>query len=198
MIILALLFALTSIRNWIRRFSPRLTDTLFDSLVFITVLFSLFVQIKINSDSHATPYRQRIRSASAQVYVVIQREGSDDSFYKSERSYLIFRKGNETLLTTAAYGAIETQEGNGRTRVSSMLDMDANDPAIGHHVSELQKSEFVQIQFVQMPKNAHVIEGRAVITVNSMVQLEIKIPAQSPKDGLIFVRDIAPIFRNFR
>jgi hypothetical protein len=86
--ILALLFALTSIRNWIRRFSPRLTDTLFDSLVFITVLFSLFVQIKINSDSHATPYRQRIRSASAQVYVVIQREGSDDSFYKSERSYI--------------------------------------------------------------------------------------------------------------
>jgi hypothetical protein len=76
--------------------------------------------------------------------------------------------------------------------------MDANDPAVGHPISELQKAESVEIRFVQMPKNARIIGGHAIVTVNSAVRLEVKIPEQIPKDGLIFVRDIAPAFRDFR
>jgi hypothetical protein len=157
---------------------PSLTEGNLD--IFLTIFFviSVLIQIFIQAEDKAAPYKQRIRSASAQVQVIMQQEGPDDSYHRSQRSYLSFRKGNETLLTMAAYGATDIEEGNGRIRMYSMLDMDAHDPAIGHSVSELQKSDVIQIQFVSMPKNASIIEGRAVVTVNSMVQLEITIPAQ--------------------
>ena len=191
-------FGLSLIRNLVRRFLPSLTEHIFDILIIVFFIISGLIQIVVEVNEKAAPYKQSIRSASAQVQVMMQQEGPDRSYQHSQKSYLSFRKGNEALLTIAAFGSTDIEEGNGRIRVYGMLDMDANDVAIGRPVSELQKSDVIQIQFVSMPKNARIIEGRAVVTVNSMVQLEITIPAQDPKDGLIFVRDMEPIFRDFR
>jgi hypothetical protein len=63
---------------------------------------------------------------------------------------------------------------------------------------DLRNAEFVQIEFFPMPKDAHVLEGRAVVTVNSAVRIEIKIPKQDLRDGKILVRDLGLSFQSFK
>ena len=79
-----------------------------------------------------------------------------------------------------------------------VFDMDATDRAVGRPVSDLRQAEFVEIEFRQMPREAHVLGGRAVVTLNSAVRIEFDIPEQDIRDGRIFVRNLAPAFRNFR
>jgi hypothetical protein len=151
-----------------------------------------------NLAEQAAPYRQSVRNAAAQVDVVMQTEKPVNSFYKADVAYLIFRRGSDALLTTADYGNSEIPQSNDRTMLRGVFHMDANDPAVGRPVSDLQKAEFVEIRFVQMPTNARIVGGHAIVTVNSAVRLEMNIPEQYPKDGLIFVREIAPACRDFR
>jgi hypothetical protein len=68
--------------------------------------------------------------------------------------------------------------------------MDANDAAAGQTVSALRNSDFLQISFVPMQKHAHVLQGTAVLTINSTVRLDFVVPEQNAQEGRTFVRDV--------
>ena len=75
--------------------------------------------------------------------------------------------------------------------------MDANDRAVGSPVSSLQDAEYVQISFLKMPQDIHVLESLAAVTINSAVRMEVRIPEQDIHNGLIFVRDLSTTFNDF-
>ncbi len=76
--------------------------------------------------------------------------------------------------------------------------MDAGDSAVGRTVNLLREAEYVHIKFMLMPKDAHVLEGLAIVTINSAVRVEIQVPEQSVREGRILVRDLEDAFRDFR
>ncbi|WAC06671.1 MAG: hypothetical protein OS130_10450 [Thermodesulfobacteriota bacterium] len=144
------------------------------------------------------PFRAPVRSASATVEVFIKTDTPYDNFYMDRGGYLAFGKGASALLTTSAAQCLGKQQGNERALFRGVFEMDATDPAVGRPVLDLRNAEFVQIEFFPMPKDAHVLEGRAVVTVNSAVRIEIKIPKQDLRDGKILVRDLGLSFQSFK
>lgn len=144
------------------------------------------------------PYRAPIRSASSTVEVIIESDEPYDNFYMDRGGYLAFGKGAEPLLTTSDSQCSAKQLGGGRALFRGVFNMDATDRAIGRPVGDLRRAEFVQIEFLPMPKNAHVLEGRAVVTVNNTVRVEFTVPEQQVQDGKIVVRSIQPAFAEFR
>jgi hypothetical protein len=144
------------------------------------------------------PYRQPIRSASATVEVFIRSDEPEDDFFMDSGGYLAFSKGSQQLLTTASAQCLVKQMGGGRLLFRGVFEMDATDPAVGRPVSALRQAEFAEVTFEPMPPNAHVLEGRAVVTINSAVRFELAIPEQDAKNGLLFVRDLTSAFADFR
>ena len=144
------------------------------------------------------PFRAPIRSASATVEVFIRTDTPYDNFYMDRGGYLAFGKGTSALLTTSATQCLGKQQGNNRALIRGVFEMDATDAAVGQPVQSLRDTEFVQIEFLPMPKNAHVLEGRAVITVNSAVRIEVSIPEQDIQEGKILVRNLSSVFQDFK
>lgn len=144
------------------------------------------------------PFRAPIRSASATVEVFIRTDEPYDNFYMDRGGYLAFGKGNTALLTAGANESLGKQQGGSRALFRGVFEMDATDAAVGQSVASLRNAEFIQIEFLPMPKDSHVLNGRAVVTVNSAVRIEVDVPEQQIKDGKIFVRGLGAIFRDFK
>jgi hypothetical protein len=125
--------------------------------------------------------------------VVERRSDSMDS-----GGLLALARGNTPLLMTAATESSARQLGANRVHWRGVFHMDAADSAVGQPVWRLKEAEYAQIQFAQMAKNAHVLEGRAILTVNSAVRLEILVPEQNAQGGRVFVRNLADAFHEFR
>lgn len=76
--------------------------------------------------------------------------------------------------------------------------MDATSNATKQPVSFLNQAEYVLIGFALIPKDAQILGGIAIITINDAVRFEIPVPPQqlsgppAVKDtqGQIFVRDV--------
>ncbi len=142
-------------------------------------------------------YRAPLHSATSTVEVFIRSGEAYDNFFIDRGGYLAFGRGTDALLTTSAAQCHAKQTGNHRAIFRGVFTMDATDPAVGRPVLELRNAEFVQIEFLPMPKDAHVLEGRAVITINSAVRLELTIPEQQIKDGKIVIRNLHDAFKAF-
>jgi hypothetical protein len=151
-----------------------------------------------NLVEQVAPYRAPIRSASSTVEVFIKSIDPYNNMYMDKGGYLALGKGSEALLTTGASQCLGKQQNDGRVLFRGVFEMDATDRSVGRPVYELRQADFAQIEFFPMPKNAHVLEGRAVLTINSAVRIELNVPEQDAQDGKIFVRDIAGAFAEFR
>lgn len=144
------------------------------------------------------PFRQPVRSASSTVELVVESPEQVNTNYMDRGGLLAFGRGNAALLVTAATESTARQLGRDRVLWRGVFQMDAGDSAVGQPVSRLRDAEYVQIEFAQMAKDAHVLEGRAIVTINSAVRLEIQVPEQTAQDGRIVVRNLADVFREFR
>jgi len=49
--------------------------------------------------------------------------------------------------------------------------MDVADRAVGKQVYSLKEAEYVQINFLPMPKESKILDGKAICTFNSIVLL---------------------------
>jgi hypothetical protein len=144
------------------------------------------------------PFAAPIRSASATVEVVIRSNIPYDNFYMDRGGYIALSKNSEEILTVGAAQCSAKQLGNARALFRGVFQMDATDSAVGKPVRSLAQADVAQIEFLTMPKDAHVLEGRAIVTINNAVRVEISVPEQDIHDGKIFVRDIKNTFIDFR
>jgi hypothetical protein len=101
--------------------------------------------------------------------------------------YLVLTHGNEVILTTAATQSIARQIGDNRVVFHGVFEMNAHDSAVGKSVNFLREAQSAQISFLKMDPEAHVIQGSAVLTINSTVRLEMQIPEQKTTTSLIIV-----------
>lgn len=151
-----------------------------------------------NQAEAAAPYRQAVRTASSTVELVIESAEQVNANYMDRGGLLAFGRDNAPLLITAATESTARQLGNNRVQWRGVFHMDAGDPAVGQPVRQLRDANVVQIEFVNMARDAHVLEGRAIVTINSAVRLEMPVPEQRAVDGRVFVRGLADIFREFQ
>lgn len=151
-----------------------------------------------NLAEKVAPFRQMVRTASTTVELIVESADQVNTTYMDSGGLLVLARGNTPLLVTAATESSARQLGGNRVHWRGVFHMDAADSAVGQPVSRLREAEYAQIQFEQMAKNAHVLEGRAILIVNSAVRLEILVPEQNAQDGRVFVRDLAEAFREFK
>lgn len=144
------------------------------------------------------PFRQAVRTVSSTVELVVESPEQINTNYMDRGGLLAFSCGTTPLLITAATESTARQLGGNRVLWRGVFQMDAGDGAVGQPVSRLREAEFVHIEFVNMAKDAHILEGRAIVTVNSAVRLEVPVPEQRAQDGRVVVRDLADVFRDFQ
>lgn len=144
------------------------------------------------------PYRQPIRSATSTVEIIIESDKKINTTYMDRGGYIVFGKGNEALIGMASTQCRAKQMGGSKVLYRGIFNMDAKDRAVGKPLNHLQETEYVQINFVPMPKEANIISGEAICTFNNLIQIKIAIPSQKTKNGLIFARHIYKVFSEFK
>lgn len=170
-------------------------------VVFAGTLFVLAGSIGTwyfgNLAEAVAPFAAPIR-ASATVEVFIRSDTALDTTYMDRGGYLVLGNGSDALLTTGDTQCSAKQLGDGRVLYRGVFQMDATDAAVGKPVRSLANAGFAQIEFLPMPKDAHVLQGHAFVTVNNAVRFEMSIPEQDIQDGKIFVRGLTNVFKDFR
>jgi hypothetical protein len=144
------------------------------------------------------PYRQPIRTATSTVEVIILSNENVNSTFMDSGGYIAFGKREKPLIIMSSNQCIGKQTGKGKVIYRGVFNMDATDSAVGKPLYFLKEAEFAQVCFFPMPKESKVIEGKAICTFNSIVQIEITIPLQETKEGLIFAHNLESAFSEFR
>lgn len=155
------------------------------------------------------PFRQPINLASATVELIVTSDEQIDTHYMDRGGYLIFVRGQESLLILSSQDSWARQLGDGRILYKGIFNMDANDSSAGKPVNHLTEAEYVQIFFHKIPQGKKVLSGKAICTINNDIRFEIDIPEQMPEqvpekeagqrvdNNLILVRDLKSAFAGF-
>jgi hypothetical protein len=140
------------------------------------------------------PAAQAIQGATITVELVVASDQQINTTYMDSGGYAAFGRGAESLLAAGATQSRAMQNGKGEVLWRGVFTMDAADVAIGKPVRSLKQAEYLQIGFHQLPPDAQIKSGRALVTINNAVRLEIGVPAQVLDQGRIFVRDLSVPF----
>ena len=144
------------------------------------------------------PHNQPVRTGTATVEVTIESNEQINAHYMDQGGYLAFVRGTETLMVMASLDCFARQTGNGRIVWRGVFNLDANDSSVGKPVRFLQQAEYVQIGFRPMPAKSAVKDGKAVITLNSAVRLELPISEQQMPADFMIVKNIADVLAGLR
>lgn len=143
------------------------------------------------------PYQQPIHTGIAAVEVTVSSDREANNHYIDRGAYICFAKGNDELLTMISSDSHARQIGGKRVVYRAYFDLEATHPAIEKPINFLKKSEYIQIRFDKIPSDIAILSGKAICTFNSAVRIEINIPPQEIKDGLIFVHNLRNVFSKF-
>ena len=143
------------------------------------------------------PYKQKIRTATATVNIVIKSKDTIDTLHMTEGGYIAFIKDNKPLLIMASPQCNTKQIDEERGIYHAIFNMDAKDSAIGKPIYFIKETDFIQIEFLPMPEKSKVLSGEAICTFNNNVRIEITILPQETKEKKIFVSDLKDVFLEF-
>ncbi len=129
--------------------------------------------------------------ARAAVEVKITSDWDFNGIVANTKAYLAFVKGNKPLLMTSSIGYTASQIGNDVVVYKAKLGMDAKDSAVGNLASFLLDTEFIQIEFGNMPSDSDVLGGDVICIINNSVRLIFSIPPQKLVNNQIFIRDLS-------
>jgi len=153
-----------------------------------TSLKKLIEQLELSD-----PYAKPILTATVTVEVVVESHEEINTHYMDSGGYCAFGKGDAPLLIAVSNDSYARTISTGETTYRSVFEMDASDRSIGKPLRSLLDAEYVQIVFNQIPDTATVVGGSAIVTINSSVRLEFKIPTQVTNEKRIMIRDITQI-----
>ncbi len=133
--------------------------------------------------------------ASATVEVKITSDWDFNGRVTNGKAALAFVKGAKPLLITSTIGYAASQTGNNEVIYKARLDMDAKDSAVGNPTSFLKDTDYIQIEFGNMPPDSSVLEGDVICIINNSVRLEFSIPPQKLVNNRIFIRNLSESLR---
>ena len=137
-----------------------------------------------------SPTEKPISTFTATVELVIQADKTKEGHILDRGGYLLFAADNQEILTIAASDSWRQLVATNECMYRSTLNLDATHAAVGQPVNMLEQAEFVQAEFLVMPKDATLIRGRALCTINSEFRFELKFPAQKAQDGKVLLVDL--------
>ncbi len=144
----------------------------------------------VNINKTENPIHKPIVRGIANVEVTIESDDDFDGVVINIGAYLAFVKDSKALLKTSSIGYRASQIGDSRVVYKGNFEMDGNDPAVGHAVSFLKETEYIQVEFGRMPSNSKVLGGHAICLVNDSIRFEFSIPAQKTQDRCIFIHNV--------
>jgi len=165
-------------------------------LVFISGFLQLgkFVierrEKKLNAQEQSemlNPTFQPIRTGTVTVDVFEESNETINTHFMDRGGYLAFCKGKETLMIFASIESFAQQTGHGEVNWRGIFNLDVTDQSVGKPIRFLLDSEYAQIGFVELKEKSTIRRGMAIVTINSIVRLEIKIPEQQMNDDKIIV-----------
>jgi len=140
------------------------------------------------------PFSQPIRTATATVEITIKSDEKVNTTYMDRGGYIAFGKNNDALLVMSSSQCRARQTSKGEVVYRAVFNMDATDHSVGNPVYSLEETDYVQINFLPMPKESYVLAGTAICTFNSNVRIEIPVHSQNIKNGLIFNKNLEDVF----
>jgi hypothetical protein len=126
----------------------------------------------------ANPVRQPIQTGTCTVEVVVESGEPTNTHFMDAGGYFAFGKGADALIVMAATQSDANQTGSGEVVWRGIFSLDATDSSIGKPVQFLREAEYGQIGFKMLAAGSKVKRGRAIVTLNSQVRIELSVPAQ--------------------
>jgi len=143
------------------------------------------------------PYKQKIRTATATVNVIIKSKDTTNTLHITQGGYIAFIKDNKPLLIMASPQCNTKQIDEERGIYHAIFNMDAKDSAIGKPIYFIRETDFIQIEFLPMPEKSEVLSGEVICTFNNDIRLEVTILPQETKEKKIFISDLKDVFLEF-
>ena len=136
------------------------------------------------------PLKKPISYAVADVEVIIESDEQINTTYGDRGGYLIFVKEDKSLLMVSDSQSKAHQTGNGELMFTGNFKINNKYSQIGKPVRILEESDFIQIEFLKIPENSIVKDGKASVIINGNLRFEIPIPEQTMEGKYIFIKDV--------
>lgn len=143
-------------------------------------------------------YKQLIRTATATVEVIISSNENVNSNFMDRGGYLAFAKSQEVLLVVSSTSCVGKQIGGDRVLYRGVFNLDATSDATQKPVLFLKEAEYVQIGFAPMPEKKQVLSGKAIVTINNAVRVELTVPPQLMTKDFVIVPEVGRYLTDFK
>jgi ankyrin repeat protein len=135
----------------------------------------------------AAPNRQPLNMATATIEMVVA--SVDPSHHKDLdfditahdlgcQGSITVAKGTAALLTLSSADCFYRKETNGQVIYTAVVNMNPSDSASGQPVSWLSGADSMRVGIDLIPEHSRITRGRAVLTFNGSIRMEIAIPPQ--------------------
>lgn len=183
--------------KWLAVFH-KVTPYIMSAIVVIAIILPMW-NILINIFPSNNPYRELIRTATATVEVTIRSSEDVNTRYISEGGYLAFMiNSSNALLLVSGPECYGKQIGEDRVLYHGTFDLDTIQIYTKNHIYVLKYTEYIQIGFEPIPDNSQILGGKAVVTLNNSVRIEVDIPTQKMTSDYILIKDVQECFQNFK
>lgn len=159
----------------------------------VTVLIALFFwNTLVDICDTNNPYKQPLRTGEGNIEVIAEPNGVMGGALHSFGGWgriLLVKDGNNIILDMGGVAARKQIE-NGQVVFLATPELDANDKSVNKPIRYLTEAEYAVVQFERLPPNSRIISGKAILTFNSIVRIEIPIPPQTMKEDVIVIEDV--------
>lgn len=138
------------------------------------------------------PMRQQVASVTASVDIFIKSEEQFDNHFMDRGGLIGFCRKDEPLLVMRVGDSYGKTTEKGLAVFHAAFNSPISGALVGKPVAELiSESEYIQIELIKLPENAHIIKGAVIVTINGTKRFKFEIPLQIAEGSKVFVRDLS-------
>jgi 2-keto-4-pentenoate hydratase len=173
------------------------------ALVFVggfLQLGSLVVDHRVTTLSDAAqaeklnPVAQTIRTGTAVIELIQESKDAANNHFMDSGAALGLAQENQAIMVLRSLDSFAVQNGKSEIIWRSTLALDLADASVGKPIRSLRDADHMELTFGQLKSGAVIKSGSVTIIINSAVQLQANIPAQTV-DGqqLFFIRELSDV-----
>jgi hypothetical protein len=137
--------------------------------------------------------KKPIVSFVATVEMVIDSNDQGNWHFADRGGYIAFAYKDRSLLAASAGQSDGRPIATNEYLYRGVFTMDASDAAMGQSAQMLLQSEYAQVEFQNMPKDAVLLRGKAICVINNEIRVDLLCRPQKADDGKVMLRDMAPL-----
>jgi hypothetical protein len=137
------------------------------------------------------PLAQTIRTGTGVIELIQDSKESANNHFMDSGAALGFARENQALMILRSADSYAVQNGKGEIIWRATLALDLADASVGKPIRSLRDADHIELTFGQLKSGAVIKSGSITIIINSAVQLNADIPAQTV-DGqqLFFIHEL--------